>query len=194
MQRSRHIRRRALKRTSTGIHLVEMVVAVGLSGIFIAVLSGMLSENLRIGTTTTNDLIANQILDELEENTLNTPYETLKNNLPGTTQLVVVAENESQAAQQKTQALRKIPLQQNLAHTSIIWGAVDPITGQFDINNRWIAGRGNFFRGTASQTIEDTGGTMGSEALKVTFTVTFSNSTTNTGTRQRTRAIYVFPK
>ncbi|RTL45154.1 MAG: hypothetical protein EKK48_03605 [Candidatus Melainabacteria bacterium] len=54
-------------RSARGIQLVEMLVAVGLSGIFVVLLSGMLSQTLRFATASENQILAGATADQIVE-------------------------------------------------------------------------------------------------------------------------------
>ncbi|HEY9731284.1 MAG TPA: hypothetical protein V6C89_05195 [Drouetiella sp.] len=54
-------------RNQRGIQLVEMLVAVGLSGIFVVLLSGMLSQTLSLSTASQNQIVAGAIADQIIE-------------------------------------------------------------------------------------------------------------------------------
>lgn len=54
-------------RSARGIQLLEMVVAVGLSGVFVVLLSGMLAQTLSLSTASQNQILAGAIADGLVE-------------------------------------------------------------------------------------------------------------------------------
>lgn len=62
------------RRTSSAQSLLEMVIAIAMSGFFIALLSGMLSQTLTFSNTSQDDLIAQAAADLLVENARNVPY------------------------------------------------------------------------------------------------------------------------
>lgn len=54
-------------RSAKGIQLVEMVVAVSLSGVFVVLLSGMLAQTLALSSASQNQIVASAIADQVVE-------------------------------------------------------------------------------------------------------------------------------
>lgn len=190
---SRYERRRQIKRPATGIHLVEMVVAVGLSGIFLLLLSSILSEALRLGTITQSELIAIRAVDLLAENAINTPYATLQANkaLASQTDLVVVETDTADKATISTNPHRTRPVQLSLIDS--MWGTFNPTTQGASLRPQWTKNNGNYFRGYATQEIEDSTGTFGQPSLKITNKVFFFDPSVQAGSPKiKKRVVYVF--
>lgn len=55
------------QRSNSGINLLEMVVAIALSGVFVVMLSGMLAQTLALSVASQNQIIAGAIADQLVE-------------------------------------------------------------------------------------------------------------------------------
>jgi hypothetical protein len=168
-----------------------MVVAVGLSGTFLVLLSSLLAEALRLGTITQSELIAIKSVDLLAENALNTPFQTLQENRNSTNQvdLIVVETDPTDQSTISTNPHRARPVQLSLIQNDSIWGSFNPITGTLSFDNRWTKTKGNYFRGHAFQEISDSSGTLGLPSFKVTNRVYYSNSATS---QFKERIVYVF--
>lgn len=177
-------------RNARGMQLVEMVVALGLSGVFIVLLSQMMSENMRLGTATANDQMATAALDSLEENMLNMPYAQVAAS-PATEQIPVVFEDEADKAILTTSQIRRIPLQQDLTNLQVVWGGFNPFTKQIGTQSRWEKNAGPFFKGTLYKTT--TSAILGNvPATKVTLKLQFFDKSQNSvGVKTRTREFYL---
>lgn len=177
-------------RNARGMQLVEMVVALGLSGVFIVLLSQMMSENMRLGTATATDQMATAALDSLEENMLNMPYAQVKAS-PATEQIPVVFEDESDKMISQNSSIRKFPLQQDLTDQELTWGGFNPFTKQIDIASRWQKGNGPYFKGMLFKTVNQT--TINScPALQVTLSLQFMNKSQGAqGVKTRTKQFYI---
>lgn len=173
-------------RNARGMQLVEMVVALGLSGVFIVLLSQMMSENMRLGTATATDQMATAALDSLEENMLNMPYGRVVAQ-PASEQIPIVFENPDDASFLLTSQIRKIPLQQDLTNATTIWGGFNPFNKQIDTANRWQKGKGTYLKGFLYKTISQV--TVGEiSTAKVTLTLKYSSDQI---AKLRTRIFYV---
>ena len=177
-------------RNASGMQLVEMVVALGLSGVFIVLLSQMMSENMRLGTATATDQMATAALDSLEENMLNMPYAQVAAS-PATEQFPIIFGDANDQLTVSNSEIRKIPLQQDLTSSTVTWGGFNPFTKQIDITNAWRKGSGPYFRGTMLKSIEFQD-LNGINSRKVTITLKYSDANPNVqGVRTRTRDFYV---
>jgi type II secretory pathway pseudopilin PulG len=177
-------------RNARGMQLVEMVVALGLSGVFIVLLSQMMSENMRLGTATATDQMATAALDSLEENMLNMPYAQVAAS-PATEQIPVVYEDDTDKVIATTSFIRRIPLQQDLTNQNIAWGEFNPFLKQIDISSRWQKGKGPYFRGTLFKVILPLV-VDNKPAAKVTLILQFNEKTqSQSGTRTRKREFYI---
>jgi len=178
-------------RNARGMQLVEMVVALGLSGVFIVLLSQMMSENMRLGTATATDQMATAAMDSLEENMLNMPYGQIENS--SNQQIPVVIEDETDIAMFAFVDVRKIPMQQNLKDQILVWGGFNPFTKSIDPTNQWKKGTGPYFRGTLFKTVIDT--TVESfPAKKVTLILQFMNKDSASNSRIRKKEFFVLNK
>lgn len=173
---------------------MEGLVSVGLAGIFIAILSSMLSENLRMGPATYNDLVANQILNNLEEGALTAQYESLAAQIGKSPPLVITKTGTGVGEAQLTNSkVRRIPLQIDISDPTLLWGSLDRSTHTINPNNAWKNNSGNYFRGVAYETIEDGTSETTIPSIKITYTVTFNENTgENSAGRKRKRVMYVF--
>jgi hypothetical protein len=177
-------------RNARGMQLVEMVVALGLSGVFIVLLSQMMSENMRLGTATATDQMATAALDSLEENMLNMPYAQV--DAPSLNeQMPVVFENDADRTILQFSKIRKIAMQQRLGDQSFIWGGFNPFTKQIDLTNCWKKDSAPYFRGTIYKSVSLT--TLGAlPAKKVTLTLQLNNKNPGaTGVRTRIREFFI---
>lgn len=173
---------------------MEGLVSVGLAGIFIAILSSMLSENLRMGPATYNDLVANQILNNLEEGALTSSYDALSSQITSNPPLVAVATgknpNESLLPSSK---VRRIPIQLDLTNPNLKWGSLDRNSKTLDLSNAWSGDKGNYFKGSVFEAIEDGTPETSIPSVKITYTVTFNDSSNASSPgRKRSRVMYVF--
>jgi hypothetical protein len=178
-----------------------MAIAIGLSGFLILMLSGMLSQTLLVSTASQNELIAAQAAEELLENARVMTYSqitTLSNspyNYITIGQPITFVVNQTQTGETMPQ-LRLIPVQLNLASNTPAYGEVNPSsTTLVNAGAKWGPGFGNFFSGTATETITGpftSGGVSWYQiAVQISYTGTYADSTGARNTKQLNRVAYV---
>jgi len=179
-------------RKSNGVSLVEMAVAIGLSSMFILLLSSMLAQTLRISTATQNELIASSAAEILLENAKLIPYEKLNGS-----SALVLDKNYELVVNKKASSFsdfpaRTLPIQIDLIDNNTIFGSVDATQGNFDTSRKWTETSGNHFRGTAVETLTDaTGVTGGLPAVEITVKITYP-FTESSAMRTLSRSAIVF--
>jgi len=167
------------------MYLLEMVVAVGLSGVFVCLLSGLLSQTLALSSASQNQLIAINSAEVLLENAKVTPFSVLQQQAgQPPIQLVV---NLDQAGS-TFPAIRSIPVQLDLTNPINIYGTVNGATGIVNASNQWVLNKGNYFRGAATLQVQDA--VVPNDYLQITVTVTYSDSFG--ASSSVTRSAYVF--
>lgn len=120
-------------RTQVGIQLVEMVIAVALSGVFVVLLTGMLAQTMSLSVASQNQIIAGAIADELVEQ-IQSGYLTSG---------VSVSFPESATTGR---------LQLDPANES--YGTF--LNGTFDPSRQWTVASGNQFKGNVQVTVTGT--------------------------------------
>ncbi|MDX2107649.1 MAG: type II secretion system protein [Candidatus Melainabacteria bacterium] len=156
---------------NTGMSLVESVVAIGLSGIFVVMLSNMLAQTMQLMRTSQDELIAVKAAELLIENAKTTPYERLQQ-LSAEPQPFKFVVNLPDA--NSFPDLRRIPVQLDLTNNQKIFGAVDGNTGTVNLASKWSLPGGNYFDGEATEEISDsTTTTSNFPSFLVTVTVGF---------------------
>jgi hypothetical protein len=113
-------------RSARGIQLLEMVIAVGLSGIFVVLLTGMLSQTLSLSTSSQNQIIAGAIADQLAEQ----------------------IQSGNFVPPQQLETPITFPDQSGLPNGPCQLDVAREIYGVFNGGTRWQATTGNQFRGT----------------------------------------------
>ncbi|MCW5823250.1 MAG: type II secretion system protein [Cyanobacteria bacterium TGS_CYA1] len=174
-----------------GISLVESVISVGLSGIFIVMLSTMLAQTLQLMRANHDELIAISAAELLIENAKTTPYSTLKN-LASTGTPFVLQINKKKS----DSPLRISPVQIDLEDSSKVFGAVDGSSGNLTISNKWQLNSGNFFDAEATEEVIDSTTETGNlDSIKVVVTVAYkatSANNTSAYSKKLIRKAYVF--
>ncbi len=182
-------------RSQQGLYLLEMVVAIGLSGIFVLLISGMLSENLSLVTASQNQLIAGSAAELLIENAKATPYVNLLGFISSSPSSTLVVNLDQQG--QPLPTVRQLPVQLDLVSNSNVYGSVNPFSGQIDSTAQWNQSVGNYFRGLATETFSDATALTGVPSVLITVTVSYSgissqgnSSTPYTKTLTRTAIVF----
>jgi hypothetical protein len=172
------------------MYLVEVVVAVGLSGIFVALITGMLSQNLALTTASQNQLIAGSAAELLIENAKITPYTVLSSfatNYPEPITLLVNLDQQGQPLP----PVRQLPLQLDLTSTTSVYGTVNPFSGQSNPAAQWNQSTGNYFRGSATETFANAMSITGLASVLITVKVTYVDiSSTSSKTTTRTAVVF----
>jgi type II secretory pathway pseudopilin PulG len=183
------------RRNENGQALVEMLIAIGLSGVLVLMLSGMLSQTLLVSTVSQNELIAAQAAEELLENARTMTYTEISNLISQSYitvgQPMTFVVNLTQTAQPLL-IIRQAPVQLDLTNTVVVFGEVNPSsTLLVNANAKWGPGFGNMFSGTATETVNKfTSGTLQGYEIDVvvSYNGTYANSggTANSKTLKRT--------
>ncbi len=160
-------------RKQSGAYLLETLVVITMTSIFILLISSLLSQVMRISTQAQNEFITASLAEVLIENSRATPYSVLSNPLYQNTTYNVAINLPDTASYFP---LRTIPAQLNLNDDKTIYGAIEGTTGQLRLSEKWTPSSGNFFRGKATIKIENsTALTSGLNSVKVTVTVSYYN-------------------
>ncbi len=180
-----------MKRTS-GMSLVESVVAIGLSGIFTVILATALAQTLQITRASQDELLAIKTAELIIENAKATPYETFKN-LTGSTQkfLVNIPDTSSPPI------IRNAPVQLDLESTNKVFGTVNGNSGTVSSNQKWTKSSGNYFDAEAYEDISDsTASTSNLDSVLISVTVNFKSTNAGSAATQYPkkirRQIYIF--
>ncbi len=180
-------------RKFSGMSLVESVVAIGLSGIFVVMLSGMLSQTIQLMRTSQDELIAVKAAELLIENAKTTPFERLQelSLSPQPFKLLVNLPNTSSPPE-----VRKFPVQLDMSNNQKVFGTVDGNSGSVNSANRWTFPGGNYFDGEAIEEITDsTTATSNLPSFLVTVTVSYKSANSNGGVtypRKVVRKAHIF--
>ena len=185
-----------MKRQS-GTTLVEMVVAVGLSGIFVLLLSGMVSQTMLVSMSGQNQLIATNAAEVILENARVLSYDELQAaqvNAP-LGQAIPLIMNTTSTGQ--INLLRSAPVQLDLVDTTIY--VIPEVGGPTGVSNSiywWTPTMGNFFHGTATVTIADGTPFTIAPSWKITVQIAYPGTTPaangSVNTKVITRSAYVF--
>jgi hypothetical protein len=169
-----------------------MVISIALSGIFVVLLTGMLSQTLQFSTNSQNELIAANAAELLIENARSMPYSQLSifaTGLPVTMQV-----NSPDGTLPPT--IRPLPVQLNLADTTTVFGEVNGLNGSIQPTGQWQIGppsMGNYFRGIATETISSPQVAGGLTYIQVTVQVSYISASGGSGiTKQTTRTASIF--
>ena len=183
-----------MSRRQQGQALVEAVVAVGLSGFFVLVLSGMLSQTLVTSTTSQNELIAANAAELLLENARTITYAeydqlissgTISLNSPIQFQVNLTGNGDPTAPQ-----IRLVPVQLNLTDPAAPIGAVNPLTGLFNNANAWSGASGNYFKGLAQEIVSPV--TLnGGLGYQIAIKILYNSGQGQALTKQTNRIAYV---
>lgn len=149
-------------RSARGIQLVEMLVAVGLSGVFVVLLSGMLSQTLGLSSASQNQILAGATADQIVELI---QHQNMSGNL---------AETSPNPTYQ-------------LDVNKDAYGIIS--NGTLDLSKRWTDTQGNQFKGTV--TVESTRTNIDNLPC-TTYNVIVSYPAETGGTKTVTRTTCVF--
>lgn len=173
------------QRKAGAFTLAEMVVAVGLSGFFVLTLAGLLGQTLGVTTNIQKQLYAVAIAELAIENARNTPFNVLQSySSKGTQVLNLYSENSGGSVP------RLLPIQFDLSKNDVVYGAVNPLLGGFNADNRWTPNTGNFFRGRLEETISNADAAMSLNSLRIDVSVFYDAGEKQT--RKLSRSILVF--
>ncbi len=175
----------------SGISLVESVVSVGLSGIFIIMLSTMLAQTLQLMRANQDELTAISAAELLLENAKTTTYSDLKALASSGTPFILQINKETTSS-----PLRIHPVQLNLEDVNKIYGAIDGNSGTLNQAKKWSISSGNYFDAEASETVSDsTAETTNLDSVKVTVTIRYKPTGSGGGdpfSRKLVRTAYIF--
>jgi hypothetical protein len=188
------------RRAAGGQSLVEMAIAIGLSGFLVLMLSGMLSQTMLLSTTSQNELIAAQAAEELLENARVMTYSQITNLIstsvitPGQSINFIVNANGTTSQTQLRPT--SMPVQLDLTNATTVYGEVNPSSSSLvNTATRWVPGFGNYFLGTATETVT---GPINSGAVswyeitvQISYNGTYADSSNAANTKQLTRTAYV---
>ncbi len=161
----------------SGMSLVESVVAIGLSGIFIVMLSTMLAQTLQLMRTSQDELIAVNAAELLIENSKNIPISRLQS-LSAEAQPINLIMNSPDS--EPVPSVRSQPVQLDLQNANKLFGVVNASDGSLSLDNSWNKLRGNHFDGKATVKIQemlDPSITM--KAYEVTVSISFKGTNSN---------------
>jgi len=152
-----------------GFTLVEMVIAVGVSAVFVLMLASLLAQTLRVSSNLQDQLYAVAVAEVAIENAKSTPFGVL-NSYAGTgkQELKVNLDNSPSVVP------RLPPIQIDLTSLATVYGAVDANIGQVEPVKKWTAENGNFFRGRVEETITNIKDKLGFDAVEVVVDVSYS--------------------
>ena len=190
-----------VKRNASGQGLVEMAIAIGLSGFLVLMLSGMLSQTLLVSTTSQNELIAAQAAEELLENARVMTYSQITTLASAPLNYITIGQpitfvvNQTQTGETMP-SIRLAPVQLNLVNATPVYGEVNPSsTTLVNTGAKWGPGFGNFFSGTATETITGPFSSNGVSwyqiAVQITYSGTYADSSGARNTKQLNRVAYV---
>jgi hypothetical protein len=182
-----------------GTTLVEMVVAVGLSGIFVLLLSGMVSQTMLVSMSGQNQLIATNAAEVVLENArvlgYNELQEAAQQNILPIGMTIPLMMNKTSA--QNGPYVRTAPVQLDLFdQTSYVIPEIGGPTGVANPIYWWTPTMGNFFHGTGSITMVDGTPFTIVPSYKLTVQIAYpgtapaANGSANT--KVITRSAYVF--
>jgi hypothetical protein len=192
-----NLRRRGkqlVTREASGQALVEMAVAIGLSGFLVLMLSGMLSQTMLVSTASQNELIAAYAAEELLENARVMTYDEITNFIP-LGQPISFVVNATGTASQTQLRPTSMPVQLDLTSTTIVYGEVNPSnTLLVNTGAKWGPGFGNIFSGTATETVKPfkAGSLVGYEIdIEISYNATYAVKTGAQNTKTLKRTAYV---
>jgi len=168
-------------RKKLGFTLAESVVAVGLSGLFLVLISTMLAQTLELMRTSQDELIAVTAAELLIENAKNIPFDRL-DNLSQEPQPFSLIVNIPDAG--SIPSIRPHPVQLDLTNSNKVFGVVDASAGSLKMDRQWNKIIGNHFDGEAF--IELTrylDPTLNVPACAVSVTVNFKSASANQSVR-----------
>lgn len=175
-----------------GQALVEMVIAIGLSGLFVLMLSAMLSQTLLLSSTSQNELIAAHAAEELLENARTIPYKQYEMSIPLNQPIVFLMNLDGSPF--STSLRSNMPVQLDLMNSTTVYGEVNPSAALL-VNpaTKWVPGFGNYFPGTATETVSS--GTFPSSSGSIPYyeikvQITYPSGT-GASTRTLTRYAYI---
>lgn len=172
-------------RAPFGFTLAEMVVAVGVSAIFVLMLASLLAQTLTVSGNMQKQLYSVAIAELLAEHAKKIPFEVLSSYAnKGTQSINVYADNNV------ADVPRLLPAQFDLNSSDTIFGAVNASSGAVTAVSKWTITSGNFFKGTVSETITDVSDKVGLECLEVTISIGYA--TTGKESKRISRSILVF--
>jgi type II secretory pathway pseudopilin PulG len=157
------------RRARVGQSLLELVIAIALSGFLITMLSGMLAQTMSFSNTTQNDLIAEATVEELVDNARLLPYSALT--IMPATDVPVNAISGTELYP----SFRPLPAQLSFVDTSTSWTQST-----------------NFLKdSTATETISDASGLTGiAGSYQITIALTYP---AQTGKKTITRSVFAYP-
>lgn len=172
-------------RNLCGFTLVEMVVAVGVSAVFVLMLASLLSQTMIVSNNVQKQIYATAIAEAAIENAKNTPFAVLSGYVNSGTQTINLYSDNNVGSVPRVPAL-----QFDLLKTDTVFGAVNPLTGQFSDTAKWTSTSGNFFRGSVKETVSDAKGLTAMDSVKVDVEVSY-----DVGGKESTkisRSIFIF--
>ncbi len=165
--------------------LVEMVVAVAVSSIFILLLASLLSQTMAVSSNVQKQLYATAIAEAAVENAKNAPFAVLTNYVnSGTQTLNLYSENNV------ANVPRLPPLQFDLLKTDTVFGAINPLTGQISDLSKWTLTNGNFFKGSIKETITEAKSLTAIDSVKVDIEVSYDVG--GKESKKVSRSVFVF--
>lgn len=168
-----------------GFTLVEMVVAIGVSSIFILLLASLLSQTMTVSSNVQKQLYATAVAEAAIENAKNTPYSILADYVDaGSQTLNLYSDNNV------TTVPRVPPMQFDLLNSDTVFGTINPLTGQVSDAAKWTLTTGNFFRGSVKETISDAKGVTAVDSVKVDIEVSYDVG--GKESKKISRSIFVF--
>lgn len=175
---------RALRR-QFAFTLVEMVVAVGVSSIFILMLASLLSQTMVVSNNVQKQLYATAIAEAAIENAKNTPYAVLSSYVNAGTQTMNLYSDNNVA-----NVPRLPPLQFDLLKVDTVFGAINPLSGQISDTGKWTLTNGNFFKGSVKETITDAKSLTAIESVKVDIDISYDVG--GRESKKVSRSIFIF--
>ena len=152
-----------------GFTLAEMVVAVGVSAVFVLMLSSLLAQTLSVSSNLQDQLYAVAVAEVAIENAKSTPFGVLNSYAGlGKQELKVNLDNSPSSVP------RLPPIQLDLTSLDTLYGAVDAKVGQIEPDRKWTIESGNFFHGRVEETITNIKDKLGFDAVQVVVDVSYT--------------------
>jgi hypothetical protein len=173
-----------------------MCVAIALSGFLVLMLSGMLSQTLVLSTVSQNQLIAAHAAEELLENARVMTYGEVTTLVNASTikldQPITFLVNGDGTPSQTGLRPTSMPVQLDLTDPNTVYGEVNPSSpGTINASAKWLPGFGNYFRGTATETVS-ANSNAGVSWYEITIDIAYNGGAGNSpNTKKLTRKAYV---
>jgi hypothetical protein len=160
-------------------------------------LSGMLSQTLVLSTVSQNQLIAAHAAEELLENARVMTYGEISTLVNASTinlgQAITFVVNADGTPSQTALRPSSLPVQLDLTDTSTVYGEVNPSNpGVINPGGKWLPGFGNYFRGTATETVT-ANSSGGINWYEITIEIAYNGNTASNSpnTKKLTRKAYI---